>query len=80
MNKKLFKNAKFGDKYKTRDGRTAVFLYQEDSYVYVFIKGDRETTIVAEDGNHLAAMPYCKVHSLKSPQDIVEPMNNKNNI
>lgn len=74
MNKEPFKNAKFGDKYKTRDGRTAVFLYQEDSCVYVFINGDRDTTIVAEDGNYMAAMPYCKVHSLESPQDIIEPI------
>lgn len=75
MNTDLFKNAKFGDKYRTRMGRIAVFLYKEDGYVYVFINGySRMPTVVAEDGNYMAAMSYCNTHSLKSPQDIIEPI------
>lgn len=70
----LFKNAKFGAKYKTRDGRTAVFLYQEDNHAHVFIEGDTEVVIVASDGNYMAAMPYCDTHNIESPQDIIEHM------
>ena len=74
MNKDLFKNAKFGDKYKTRSGQTAIFLYKEDGRVYVFINGYRKPTVVAEDGNFMAAMPFCNTHSIKSSQDIIEPI------
>lgn len=74
MNQELFKNAKFGDKYKTRSGQTAIFLYKEDGRVYVFINGYRKPTGVAEDGNFMAAMPFCNTHSIKSQHDIIEPI------
>lgn len=32
------------------------------------------TVFRAEDGNLMAAMPFCNTHSIKSQQDIIEPI------
>lgn len=44
MEQNIFKNAKFGDKYRTRDGRKAIFLQFD--------------TIVDEDGKDIGNLAY----------------------
>lgn len=53
----IFENAKFGDKFKTRNGRTALYIdknFDRKTYLItshnLFIEGDEITTLYTNDG------------------------------
>ncbi len=50
----IFENVKFGDKFKTRDGRLAIFIRHDDFDMFFHLEGDRTSIRYFKDGKWLS--------------------------
>lgn len=78
MAENIFKNAKFGDKFRTRDGRMAIYLCNnifDCGKVYVVYEGYTHSTRLMKDGHYWATT------GVETNDDVVgkwqEPINDK---